>query len=313
MSKNIFIDFKALKQKITIQQVLDHYNLTAILTRKGDELVGSPCPICKSQAKNVFKANTSKNSWNCFSQRHSGGNILDFVMQMEGTDKVRDAGVLIVDWFGLYKRSAQTEATKAPETSAEVKDELTINPPLSFTLKSLERDHTAIHKLGLKPDTVEHFDIGWCSKGMLKGRVAVPIHNVQGELVAYVGLPNQQDRQDKFPPLDKFNPKLELYNAHQALPVAQERGLVIVQDFIEVWRAYEHGLNAVALMNQPLTLQQVHLLSEKLSDWQEVTLVCAPADYIGDTLIALASNFAVRYVSFAYTDKHVYQLVQNMM
>ena len=239
------------------------------------------------------------------------GNILDLVMAIEKTDKVREAGVLIVEWFGLYKHSAQTKALSIPETSEETTDDLTVNSPLTFTLKSLEQDHTAIHKLGLKPDTVEHFGIGWCSKGMLKGRVAVPIHNVKNELVAYTGLPSKTDKGYKYPPADKFNPKLELYNV-QALARAQDQGLIIVQDFVEVWRVWEHGLNAVALMNQTLSHQQLDLLMSYLIEWQSLILVCNPISCIGDALVALTTNFSVRYVPFAYTDNHVYNLVQNM-
>ena len=86
MSKNNFIDFKALKQKITIEQILNHYNLLPTLTRKDDHLIGA-CPVCKSQS-DTFKAHTEKNVWNCFANKGcTGGNILDLVMKIEGTDK----------------------------------------------------------------------------------------------------------------------------------------------------------------------------------------------------------------------------------
>ncbi len=263
----------------------------------------------------MFKANTERNMWNCFANKGcKGGNILDLVMAIERIDKVRDAGVLIVDWFGLYKRSALNEATSVPETSEEITDELTVNSPLAFTLKSLERDHTAVHKLGLKPETIEHFGIGWCSKGMLKGRVAVPIYNPQNQLLAYAGMPNKMDKAYKFPPTGKFNRGLELYNAQNAFLTAQgdQFVLIIVQSFLEVWRACEHGLRAIALMHQSLTHQQLDLLLDHLADWQQIILVCEPANQIGDMLVALTSNFSVRYAPFNYADESVYQLVQNM-
>ncbi len=306
--QKVFIDFKELKQRITIKQVLDHYGLTAMLTRKGDELVGS-CPACKSLAKNVFKANLERNMWNCFAgQGCKGGNILDLVMAIEGIDKVRDAGVLIVEWFGLFKsQSPVTQAATSVQEEDEPagEEELTQNRPLEFTLKNLERDHTAIHKLGLKPETINRFSLGWCSRSSIfKGRVVFPIHNILGELVAYAGLPNKTDNKHRLPPADKFNPKLELYNAQDVFQAKQKKthDLVIVQDFAEVWKLSEIGLNnVVSLMpGMPLTMQQLDLLLEHLVDWQQITLICDPADHITATLVALTSNFYVRYGQFSY-------------
>jgi hypothetical protein len=67
-AKTKWIDFKALKEKVGIKGILEHYELIESLTeRNNDELVGF-CPIhdnnrynkdsfCVSTAKNVFNLN----------------------------------------------------------------------------------------------------------------------------------------------------------------------------------------------------------------------------------------------------------------
>ncbi len=44
MPKSSFVDFKAVKAAITMEQVLDHYGLMDRFKRSGDSLNG-PCPI----------------------------------------------------------------------------------------------------------------------------------------------------------------------------------------------------------------------------------------------------------------------------
>ena len=34
---------------------------------------------------------------------------------------------------------------------------------------------------------IEHFGIGYCSRGMFQGHIAIPIHNPAGGLIAYLG------------------------------------------------------------------------------------------------------------------------------
>ncbi len=39
---------------------------------------------------------------------------------------------------------------------------------------------------------IKHFGLGSASRGLMKGRIAIPIHNENGELVAYAGLSDAQ-------------------------------------------------------------------------------------------------------------------------
>ena len=59
MPKNQFVDFKAVKAAVTIEQVLDHYGLLDRFKRGGDGLSG-PCPIHKGSNPTQFRVSTAK-------------------------------------------------------------------------------------------------------------------------------------------------------------------------------------------------------------------------------------------------------------
>ena len=98
-----WIDFKALKERVSMEMVLDHYGLLEGLKESGQNLVGC-CPIHKGSNSRQFSVNLEKNLFNCFGQCKAGGNILDFVALMEvgdndGMEFIRKAGLMIQDWF----------------------------------------------------------------------------------------------------------------------------------------------------------------------------------------------------------------------
>src|ERR1043165_500026 len=83
MSKSSFINFKAVKEAITMEQVLEHYQMLNTFKRSGQSLSG-PCPIHKGDNPTQFRINLTKNIWNCFSKCKHGGNVLDFIAEMDG-------------------------------------------------------------------------------------------------------------------------------------------------------------------------------------------------------------------------------------
>ena len=58
---------------------------------------------------------------------------------------------------------------------------------MSFSLKNLDPDHPYLTGRRFTKETIEAFGLGYCTKGPMKGRIAIPIRNDKGELVAYAG------------------------------------------------------------------------------------------------------------------------------
>ncbi|MEI9966955.1 MAG: CHC2 zinc finger domain-containing protein [Candidatus Moraniibacteriota bacterium] len=99
MPKHTFVDFKAVKAAITIEQVLVQYDLLDRFKRSADSLSG-PCPIHGGENPTQFRVSLSKNIWNCFSQCKCGGNVLDFISRMENVS-IHGAALKAIEWFHL--------------------------------------------------------------------------------------------------------------------------------------------------------------------------------------------------------------------
>ena len=123
---------------------------------------------------------------------------MEFAALMEKADP-KDGAALHKVAAELQKRfcpetgvvaSAETKkaVAKKPEKT-EPKDELpvVVNPPLGFELKDLDAEHPYLLSRGLTPETIQHFGLGFCSRGLLKDRVAIPLHDMAGALVGYAG------------------------------------------------------------------------------------------------------------------------------
>src|SRR5580704_507019 len=113
MPKSKFVDFKAVKSAITMEQVLEHYNLLDTFKRRGDSLSG-PCPIHKGSNPTQFRASISKNVWNCFSECKHGGNTLDFIARMENVS-IHAAAHKAIEWFHLDADAMSSGSEQEPD------------------------------------------------------------------------------------------------------------------------------------------------------------------------------------------------------
>lgn len=268
-----WIDFTALKHQVPIRAVLERYGYLEQLKDKGGGKLSGPCPIHGGKNPNGFHVSTQKNVFNCFT-KCGGGNVLDLVMKVEDCD-IRDAGLKLADWFEVHPtREATKQAPKkatldtekrVEATAEEVKtEESAVNPPLDHELKTLDPKHPYLRERGLTAETIAKFGIGFCSRGLMKGRVAIPIHNERGELVAYAGRavePDLAKAEGKYKLPSGFQKGHVVYNLHRALKYAGS-GLVVVEGFFDcakIWQA-DFG-NVVALMGATMTEEQEELLA----------------------------------------------------
>ncbi|TRZ76376.1 MAG: toprim domain-containing protein [Deltaproteobacteria bacterium] len=260
--KKGWVDFKHIKESVTFEQVLDRYGLQ-LKPAKGKELLGL-CPF-HEDTKPSFRVNTEKRVFHCFGCG-AKGNVLDFVARKENVP-IKKAALLVSEWFGTGEREIEapsanlrpTEAPKRAETSHI--EPIEPNKPLTFTLK-LKPEHPYLGQRGIEPELAQHFGIGFCDRGLMRDRVAIPIHDVDGQLVAYAGrwvsgkLPEGEEKY-KLPP--GFKKSLVLYNLNR---VKGKSRLVLVEGFFSVLRLHKLGIDAVALMGRTLSVEQEKLLVE---------------------------------------------------
>jgi DNA primase len=259
-----WVDFRSVKQSVSIQMVLDHYHINE-LRKNGSELRGR-CPIHKGDGSRTFHANISKNVFQCFSCK-ARGNVLDLVAALESCT-VREAALKLKAWFGVgesHRASAHSAnaATQSGEARmAKDRPSGPVNPPLGFQLR-VDPGHEYGTSRGVTTATLEHFGAGLCrSKGTFAGRFVFPLHNETGQLVGYAGR-SVTDAEPKylFPPGEKgFHKSHLVYNLHRVVELNSDT-VIIVEGFFSVMWLYKAGLlNAVGLLGSELSAEQEGML-----------------------------------------------------
>jgi DNA primase len=256
--------------------------------------------------------------------------VLDFVMRMENVD-THEAAMRVNEWFNLgleqeAKRPGEERrtvnavpaekpngvvATTPPkeEASSEEPAESGSNKPLKFVLKNLKSDHAYMAERGLTPETVSAFGLGFCAKGTMSGRVVIPIHNVTGELVGYVGRWPGEPVEDrpKYKLPAGFKKSAEVFNLHRALQEQPEQPLIVVEGFFDVMKLWQLGYKrAVSIMGSSLSIAQEQLLLDAAQNGTRIVLMFDEDDSgrkgREHALLRLAKRAYVRVIEFLEPD-----------
>jgi DNA primase len=173
-------------------------------------------------------------------------------------------------------------------------------------LEKLERSHPYLAERGLTTETLVDFGAGFCAKGMMAGRIAIPIHNVNGEVVAYAGRltsgePSDENPKYKLPP--GFKKSLELFNIDRASKESPSGPLVIVEGFFDCMKLHQRGhRKTVALMGGSMSPAQEELIREH-TDANSRVILMLDEDEAGQ---AGREDIAARLSRFCFVKAHVF-------
>lgn len=278
-TKEKFIGFDALKRSVSMIQILDHYGLLNRLHRSGDNLSGA-CPIHAGHNRSQFRVSISRSCWICFGDCQVGGSIVDFVSRKEGVG-IRDAALLIQDWFGIQPPGAESNGkqSRPKPKETDLRDEsfgMTANPPLRFTLPRLDQTHPYLAERGLSQETIDTFGLGYCATGWLAGWIAIPIQSASGQLIGYAGrwpgTPTNELPKYRLP--RGFRKSLELFNLHRALATDRAQSLVVVEGFFSCMRIWQAGYpRVVSIMGSMLSERQAELIVTSVGPGGKVTVL----------------------------------------
>lgn len=152
--------------------------------------------------------------------------------------------------------SPASPAKTGPATVPENK-KAGLNP-----LTYLQPDHPAVQALGISPETAAHFGAGYASKGIMRGRLAIPIHDARGQLLAYCGRTVSVESPTLIFPND-FQPSEVIFNAHQV----RAEPLYLFSDPLQVLTASEGGIeNAIAFLTDGISTQQLEMLASLMDE-----------------------------------------------
>ena len=157
---------------------------------------------------------------------------------------------------------------------------------MNFRLK-LEAEHPYLVERGISKETVETFGIGYCSLGLMKGRIASPIHNERGELIAYAGRWAAKEIPDDTPKYllpDGFEKQAVLFNLNRIDRMESVvRAAIVVESYWSVMRLHALGHPVVSPMGHSVSERQCELLASR---GVEKVIVLFDGDEAGELGIA---------------------------
>jgi DNA primase len=280
------LDFKTLRAEADFAVVLKAYDIDLQKdgTRPGQ--FKALCPF-HEDSKPSLKVNTEKNIYHCF-VCDAKGNVLEFVQNMDKSE-IRAAAIKLADICGLQSGDNPTSTTrKATQKTSTVKtadpvkkaetaatsepknpDEPATNTTLSFTLR-LEHPPELLAWLaerGINSEAVETFGLGQVSakSKSIGGRLAIPLHNKEGDLLGYSGRfvgDTIPDDSPKYILPKGFHKEIELFNLHRLLAQPEPKKFVVLfESYFSVIRHHSR-IPAVSPMGRDVLPQQVNLLRE---------------------------------------------------
>jgi DNA primase len=262
------VDFAYIRENGNFEAVLAQYGIEA----KGNGAQKSACCPFHDDHKPSLKVNTEKRLFNCFAC-DTGGNIIDFIKELDGVN-IRQAAIKVAEISkipltpnGKAAKNGSTKPSKktakpAPEPEAEV---VTENKPLTFQLTyDVEPLHPWLAERGITQEQASYFGLGLCTRGMMKDRIVIPVHNTEGELVAYCGrypADNPPDDEPKYKFPKGFRKELEVFNLSRISRVERDadvqRSVLIVESFLSVIKHWRPDLHVVSLMGRSISPEQV--------------------------------------------------------
>ncbi len=196
-----FLPFKEIAQNIDVEQVATLLNLK--LKRSNKELRAA-CPACGSDDERSLALMPETNSFRCYAAQLSG-DCISLYAHLEGCGNYAAAKALQEHFLGARAAPATAPQAASRETTRPTKPPKEINSDKlgqtfdadAFAAKLTYTDEVA--ELGIAQEDAERLRIGYCTKGLMKGRVCIPVRTESGEISGFMGYAADGDPVLKLP------------------------------------------------------------------------------------------------------------------
>ncbi len=252
------MDFAELKAALHIE---DSFDLLELTMKKRGEAFRGPCPTCQSGGDRALVVTPSKQSFYCFGAK-TGGDVIALSAHIKSCDMKSAASFLAGKGSG--DSSGNNKAKRSTVPKERNKEATRSLQPLSY----LEPKHHLVQKAGLDETTCVYFGAGYAPKGIMRGRLAIPIHDTDGILVAYCGRALKGESPKLIFP-NGFDPEEYLFTALQA-PIEE---ITLVRDPLDALIASQNGVeNVVSVLTETISADQLKLLAD-LMDQNEASSI----------------------------------------
>lgn len=207
------INFEQVKSRVSIE---DSARLLGLeLKYVSDTQYRGPCPRCKAGGDRALVITHTRGLFYCFAGRLGGDQIA---------------------------LAAHVKNISVKDAAEFLNQEPTQNEPCTLQpLTYLDTSHESLAALGVTAQSCQHFGAGYAPKGIMRGRLAIPIHDLTGKLVAYCGRAVDEEQTPRLLFPRGFDATNYVFNLHR-----QTGEVMLVHDPLDVLRAYEHGVENVA-------------------------------------------------------------------
>ena len=275
-----------IKGRLDILEVVSQH---VALQRSGRSYKAN-CPFHEERTPS-FHVFPDRQTWRCFGACATGGDVFSFAMRagnLEFADALRQlaqqAGVALPN---RERRSQEGFVLQISEAARTYFQELLLSDAGTgardyLKRRGLSRDAIETFELGLSPrdgealknhlvragystqqlaqaGVVNVTDNGW-ARDLFRNRLMIPIRNSRGELGGFGGraLDDATPKYLNSPRTALFDKGRLLYGLYLAKEEAGSKGLVVVEGYMDVIAAHQHGFNnVVASMGTALTQEQV--------------------------------------------------------
>jgi DNA primase len=250
---SMFVDFEVLKTRIKIEQTIGLLGLQ--MRQHGDQYRG-PCPACKQGGDRALAINSGKQSYYCFYQK-KGGDVIALVAHLRGMTQKDAAGYLDQQFGNSGQSNGETMQGSYHHSPSPPAQQSRVLKPLDYLVFN-----EAIAELGLSEPTCTAWGAGYAPKGIMRGRLAMPIHDRGGTLLAYCGRSVKRESPTLIFP-NGFDPHGAIFAAERV----QAGQLCLVRDPLDVLTAYEQGVeNVVAFLTDDISAQQLEMLAALMDE-----------------------------------------------
>jgi hypothetical protein len=254
-----FIDFAELKDRLSIEDAIPKLDLR--LKERNGQWRG-PCPVCKSGGERALVVTPAKQAFYCFGAK-VGGDVIALAAHIRDSGMKEAADYLAGNGTVPSRNSTRTRNSSRTVPEERTKEAVRSLQPLTY----LQPAHPAVQALGLEEATCQAFGAGYAPKGIMRGRLAIPIHDWSGGLLAYCGRSVKGESPTLIFP-NGFAPEEHIFNAHRIDGRGEkESELVLVRDPLNALLAIQNGVeNVISFLTETISAEQLQRLAALMDE-----------------------------------------------
>jgi DNA primase len=178
-----------IREAVNVRRLLEVYNAQRV---KGGGNIRSCCPIHGGDNATAFVFSEHEKLWYCHTGGCGGGDVFDFVMQMEectfikAVHKLADLFQVVIDW----ENETIEENPFRDEAKAFIERMMKKNKVVELPAFKMPAD-MKLAKVkeyrGYSSETIDWWKFRYCTEGELQDRLVIPFEDVDKRLVGITG------------------------------------------------------------------------------------------------------------------------------